>query len=239
MALAMSFLFVPVLSAQTVKKVPLKTKVTPPKTSEELVNKDQESKTIEKNKTQIETSNEASAPEENSSEIGAAPRSLQKHGIGLGIGETFLLGGYAKHGNDKITGDLFYTYAASYSFDLLVNAHYSEHRDDNERMKIAGVNTSIKSRLYEFDNFSPFFVAGLGFYSPRAKRKMDGTHKWSDSKLTFGANFGGGIDLRVNSQYTFGILGQMHWPFKVEQEGQDDLTGYYFKLLLTGTYFFE
>jgi hypothetical protein len=31
-------------------------------------------------------------------------------------------------------------------------------------------------------------------------------------------------------------MGQMHWPFKVEQDKQSDLKGYYFKLLLTGMY---
>jgi hypothetical protein len=169
---------------------------------------------------------------------GGAPRKLRQHGLGLGIGETFLFGNYGKHGNDKITMDLFYSYAASYSFDLLVNAHMSEHEDSNERMKVMGLTSSIKGRFVEYDNLSPYFLGGLGFYAPRAKRIIDGATKWSDQKVTFGLNFGSGVDLRLNDHYVIGILGQLHWPFKVEQDAQSDLKGYYFKLLITGMYLF-
>ncbi len=168
-----------------------------------------------------------------------APRRLQQHGLGLGLGQTFLFGNYAKHGTDKITLDLLYSYAASYSFDLLVNAHMSEHKDENERMKVMGLTTSIKGRMVEYDNLSPYFLGGLGFYAPRAKREIGTDTKWSTQKVTFGLNFGGGVDLRLNEHYVIGVLGQLHWPFKIEQEaGQADLKGYYFKLLMTGMYLF-
>jgi hypothetical protein len=168
-----------------------------------------------------------------------SPRRLQQHGLGFGLGETFLLGNYSKHGNDKITVDLLYSYAASYSFDLLVDAHLSEHKDEDEKMKVRGLTTSIKGRLVEFDNLSPYFLGGLGFYAPQARRrKPNGGEKWSDQKVTFGLNFGGGIDLRLNEHYVVGVMGQMHWPFKIEQSNQSDLRGYYFKLLLTGMYLF-
>ncbi len=170
---------------------------------------------------------------------GSSTRRLQQHGLGFGLGETFLLGNYAKHGSDKITVDLFYSYAASYSFDLLVNAHMSEHTDKKERMKLMGLNTSIKGRFVEFDNLSPFFLGGLGFYAPEAKRsKSNGGTTWSDQKVTFGLNFGGGVDLRLNEHYVVGVMGQTHWPFKVQQDDQSDLKGYYFKLLITGMYLF-
>jgi hypothetical protein len=168
-----------------------------------------------------------------------APRRLQQHGLGLGLGQTFLLGNYAKHGNDKITLDLLYSYAASYSFDLLINAHMSEHREADERMKLLGLTSSIKGRFVEYDNLSPYFLGGLGFYAPQAKRaKSSGGTQWSDQKITFGLNFGGGVDLRLNEHYVVGVMGQMHWPFKVQQENQSDLKGYYFKLLITGMYLF-
>lgn len=166
-------------------------------------------------------------------------RRLQQHGLGIGLGETFLLGNYAKHGNDKITVDLLYTYAASYSFDLLLNAHMSEHKDEGEKMKVMGLTSSIKGRFVEFDNLSPYFLGGLGFYAPQAKRnKPEGGTKWSNQKVTFGLNFGGGVDLRLNEHYVVGVMGQMHWPFKIQQDNQSDLKGYYFKLLLTGMYLF-
>lgn len=168
----------------------------------------------------------------------ASPRRLQQHGIGLGLGQTFLFGNYGKHGNDKITVDLLYSYAASYSFDLLVDAHISEHKDKNERTKVMGLTTSIKGRLVEFDNLSPYFLGGLGFYAPQMKREINGKSKWSDQKLTFGLNFGGGVDLRLNDNYVVGVMGQMHWPFKVQQDDQPDVKGYYMKLLITGMYLF-
>jgi hypothetical protein len=167
-----------------------------------------------------------------------APRRLQQHGLGFGIGQTFLLGNHSKYGQDKITFDILYSYAASYSFDLLLNAHMSEHKDDSERMKLMGLTSSIKGRFIEYDNFSPYFLGGLGFYAPQAKRVVNGDNEWSDRKITFGLNFGGGVDLRLNDNYVVGVLGQMHWPFKVEQDQGPDVRGYYFKLLLTGMYLF-
>ena len=56
--------------------------------------------------------------------------------------------------------------------------------------------------------------------------------------MTFGLNLGGGIDLQLNDHYILGLLGQMHWPFKIAQDHQADLKGTYFKLLITGMYLF-
>ena len=182
------------------------------------------------------------APQETSSSSpsmqSASPRQLRKHGVGIGLGQTFLLGNYADYGHSKITADLLYTYAASYSFDILVDAHYSQHKSSKEKMKLMGLNGAIKARLFEFDNFSPFVLGGLGFYAPQAKRNIGGTQKWSEQKLGFGMNFGGGLDLRLNDHYVVGILGQVHWPFTIKQDNQSDLKGYYFKLLITGIYLF-
>lgn len=208
-------------------------KIKTPNTSSELSEPE-----IKKSNLVLEREAEDKASNEASHHAGA-PRRLRQHGLGLGLGQTFLLGNYGKYGDDKITADLFYSYAASYSFDLLVNAHMSEHKNENEKMKVMGLTGSIKGRFVEYDNLSPYFLGGLGFYAPRAKRNTDtGKAKWSDQKVTFGLNFGGGVDLRLNEHYIVGVLGQMHWPFKVQQENQSDLKGYYFKLLITGMYLF-
>jgi opacity protein-like surface antigen len=181
----------------------------------------------------VEESDEAPA----SGNLGSAPapRRLRQHGLGLGVGQTFLFGNYGKHGQDKITADLLYSYAASHSFDLLVDAHMSTHKDNSEEMKLMGLTGSIKARIVEYDNFSPYVLGGLGFYAPQADR--DGSGK-TDRKLTFGLNFGGGLDLRLNESYVVGIMAQMHCPFKVQQDEGSDLKGYYMKLLLTGMYLF-
>jgi hypothetical protein len=207
-------------------------KIKTPNTSSELSTKEEKKVSVE----DVEEKDATPLPVHGNS---GSPRRLQQHGVGLGIGETFLLGNYAKYGSDKITADLFYSYAASYSFDLLVNAHMSEHKDKNERMKLAGLTSSIKGRFVEFDNLSPYFLGGLGFYAPQAKRsKPNGGATWSDQKVTFGLNFGGGVDLRLNEHYVVGVMGQMHWPFQVQQDNQSNLKGYYFKLLITGMYLF-
>lgn len=222
-----TFLFCTSLLAQTQK--PFAPKIQTPSTKEELA------PAAETKPAEVKAENKTPTTESSNS---PAPRRLQLHTFGVGLGETFLLGNYSKHGEDKITMDFFYAYAASYSFDVLVNAHWSEHEDKKERMRVLGLNGAIKSRLFEFDNFSPFVLGGLGFYAPRAKRNDDGNIRRTDQKLTFGANFGAGVDLRLNDQWTVGALGQMHWPFSVKQDDQSDLKGYYFKLLLTLAYSF-
>jgi len=218
---AMSF-FTPSLS--------LAQKIKTPNTKKQLV----EDKSIsDEDPKEEDTSSQSS-----SSSSSASPRRLHQHGLGIGLGETFLLGKYSKYGEDKITTDLFYSYAASYSFDLLLNAHISEHKDKSERMRVMGLTSSIKARFVEYDNFSPFFLGGLGFYAPQAKRVVNGDNEWSDRKITFGLNFGGGLDLRLNEHYVVGLLGQTHWPFEVRQDEGSNIKGYYFKLLITGMYLF-
>ncbi len=229
---AMSFFKTSLSFAQTNYKI--KT----PNTKKQLL-EDKTAPTPREAKVEEEPEERSSYPSQNSS--AAAPRKLHQHGLGLGIGQTFLLGKYGNYGEDKITADILYSYAASYSFDLLVNAHMSEHKDSSssERMKVMGLTTSIKARLVEYDNFSPFVLGGLGFYAPQAKRKeADGDNEWSDQKVTFGFNMGGGLDLRLNENYVVGVLGQLHWPFAIAQEDGPDVKGYYFKLLLTGMYLF-
>lgn len=230
---AMCFLSPSLSQAQGNQPKAFTPKIKTPNTANELSEPE-----IQKSSLVREREAEERATSESTLHAGA-PRRLRQHGLGLGLGQTFLLGNYGKYGDDKITADLFYSYAASYSFDLLVNAHMSEHKDENERMKVMGLATSIKGRFVEYDNLSPYFLGGLGFYAPRAKRMTDtGKAKWSDQKVTFGLNFGAGVDLRLNENYVVGVLGQMHWPFKVQQDGQSDLKGYYFKLLITGMYLF-
>ncbi len=207
-------------------------KIKTPNTKKQLVDEKPSNATSE------EVEDEAPVTKSKASNENFSQRRLRQHGLGLGLGETFLMGNYSKYGEDKITADVLYSYAASYSFDLLVNAHMSEHKANNERMKLLGLNSSIKARVVEYDNFSPFVLGGLGFYAPQAKRMVGTQYKWSDQKVTFGMNFGGGADLRLNDQFVVGLLGQVHWPFTIKQDSGSDIKGYYFKLLLTGMYLF-
>lgn len=171
-----------------------------------------------------------SAPKE------ASPRKVQKHSIGLGLGQTFLVGGFNNKGDDKITLDMLYTYTASYSFDLLINLHNSNHSFEEKEVKLRGLTMSIKARSFEFDAFSPYALGGLGFYLPQVITD-DGE---SEEKMTFGLNLGGGLDLRLNDQFIIGVLAQYHLPFNIKQEDPNISTvrGSYLKLLMTLMYQF-
>lgn len=228
---AMCFFKSPLALAQANQPKAFTPKIKTPDTSKDLVDDKPATKATEVQETETKEIS-------HSSPSSASPRRLHQHGLGLGLGQTFLMGNYGKQGEDKITADILYSYAASYSFDILVNGHMSEHKDGKEKMKLMGLTGAIKARLVEYDNFSPFVLGGLGFYAPRAKRFVTDSYQWSDRKLTFGANFGGGVDLRLNENYVVGVLGQLHWPFAVKQDDGPNVKGYYFKLLITGMYLF-
>ena len=164
--------------------------------------------------------------------VSSVDRQLHKHSIGIGLGETFLLGDFNSNGDDKITADFLYSYTASYSFDLLLNAHASTHNFKDRRVLLRGLSISIKGRSYEFDSFSPFLLGGLGFYQPQ----YDNGSQISEQKQTFGFNAGAGVDLRLNDKVIIGVLGQYHNPFEIKQDEMTNVRGSYFKLLLTAMY---
>jgi opacity protein-like surface antigen len=176
----------------------------------------------------------AQAKEVVSSAVRSAEREIHKHAIGIGLGQTFLLGQFEKYGDNKITADFLYTYTASYSFDLLINIHSSHHQFAEKEVWLRGYTMSIKARSYEFDAFSPFLLGGLGFYSPQ----ISNNGQESKVKNTFGFNFGAGADLRLNHKMIIGIILQYHKPFEVKQEETADIRGSYAKLLLTAMYLF-
>ncbi len=166
------------------------------------------------------------------------PGSLQKHSIGFGLGQTFIRGQLKNDGENKITWDLLYNYSASYSFDLLANFHHSKHKFKNRYVQLTGLTMGIKGKFYHFDAFSPFAIGGLGFYSPRVKRSVEGQVMKSESEIVFGNHFGMGVDLKLNDKFTVGIIGQYHNPFDIQQELGPEVEGSYFKLLITTLYTF-
>ena len=163
---------------------------------------------------------------------------LKTHSIGIGIGQTFLLGDFDDNGEDAITVDIFYSYAASYSFDFFVNAHYSHHDFMDKEVDLPGIAFGIKGKFFQFDQFTPFAIAGLGFYKPKATRNNAGQLQETDSKFTFGTSFGVGVELKLNNKFAFGILAQYHNPFDVKQEVGLPLEGSYSKLMITSMYTF-
>ncbi|MBL6990760.1 MAG: outer membrane beta-barrel protein [Bacteriovoracaceae bacterium] len=167
------------------------------------------------------------------------PDGTRKHSVGLGVGQTVLLGDFRHVAVDSITFDVIYSYSASHSFDMIANLHYSKHSFKSGYVKLPALVVGIKARLFHLDSFSPFVVGGLGFYRPRLRREI-GSQGWvtSTARITFGFHFGGGVDLKLNEHYTIGVLGQYHDPFDVKQEIGTDIEGSYFKLLITGSYTF-
>src|SRR5690606_32055169 len=104
-------------------------------------------------------------------------------------GQTFLLNDLEDNGEDKITVDGFYNYSASHSFDLLVNFHISKHKFRGQHALIRGIAPGIKAKLYQFDNFAPYALAGLGIYAPKVRRLNGGSTQDTETKKAFGYHF--------------------------------------------------
>jgi hypothetical protein len=173
-----------------------------------------------------------------SSVASEVPGGINKHSIGVGIGQTFLFSDFQNNGGNSITGELIYSYSASHSFDFVVDLHLSTHEYQDKETKLLGIVPAIKSKLYQFDSFSPYVIGGLGFYRPQLKRYIGNTLVLSEAKTVLGYSFGGGGDLRLNDHYTVGVLFQYHNPFDVKQDSGEDVEGSYAKLLLTLSYTF-
>ncbi|ATH09055.1 hypothetical protein BIY24_14210 [Halobacteriovorax marinus] len=163
---------------------------------------------------------------------------LNKHSVGIGIGQTFLMSEFADKGEDKITWDLFYNYSASHSFDFIANFHTSKHKHLNQYTQLTGLALGIKAKVFHFDNFAPFVTGGFGFYQPKMRRMINNELVTSKTKLTFGYHAGAGADLRLNDKFTVGVLGALHNPFDVKQELQPEVEGSYVKLMMTVFYTF-
>lgn len=180
-----------------------------------------------------------------SGEIGSSssndriPGEINKHSVGLAVGQTILMGDFKKHGENKITPDVYYGYSASHSFDLLANLHISKHKAPRQDVTIRGLAVSIKAKGYQYDSFSPFILGGVGFYMPTMTHNTDeGPYKTS-TKLVFGLNLGAGAELRLNENASIGIIAHYHDPFDVKQDAYGDVGGSYMKLLLMGMYTFN
>ena len=167
------------------------------------------------------------------------PGDIHKHSLGIGIGQTFLRSDLGDNGNDKITEDLYYNYSASYSFDFVANAHYSKHTYLNRESTIKGLALAIKGKGFQIDSFSPFVLGGFGFYLPSATRIQSGVPVLTRKQLVFGVNVGVGAELRLNSEFTVGVIAHYHDPFDVRQDSGPPLEGSYMKLLLTASYTFN
>jgi opacity protein-like surface antigen len=175
-------------------------------------------------------------PDSNESRI---PGDIHKHSLGLGVGQTFLRSDLGDNGNDKITADIYYNYSASYSFDFMANLHWSKHEFMNRTSTIRGLALAIKGKGFQYDAFSPFVFGGFGFYLPAASRIVNGVPTATRDQLVFGVNAGVGVELKLNSQMSVGVIAHYHDPFDLRQEVGGTLEGSYMKLLLTALYTFN
>jgi opacity protein-like surface antigen len=177
------------------------------------------------------------APEEAAPRI---PGEINKHSLGIGFGQTFLRSSLADNGNDKITGEIYYNYSASYSFDFMANAHWSNHTYLNRESTIRGLALAIKGKGFQLDAFSPFVFGGFGFYYPSTTRYINSTEiAETRSQIVFGVNAGAGVELRLNNKVVVGAILHYHDPFDVRQELGPTLQASYLKLLLTALYTFN
>lgn len=158
------------------------------------------------------------------------------HIVTLGLGQGMLFGRYSDLGEDQITGDLFYAYRASYTWDLVVNLHQSKHKKSKTWAKTQGMAISIRGNLMHYDQFLPYALGGLGLYRPQIKDKDGQT---SVRKTVLGFNLGAGVELQLQRHFSIGLLGQIHNPFKIKaRDGHPKLEGRYAKLMMTLSYIF-
>ncbi|MBI2519335.1 MAG: outer membrane beta-barrel protein [Bdellovibrio sp.] len=171
-------------------------------------------------------------------EFDSGTSAAHQHSLGLGLGQTFLKGDFEDNGDDAINIDIIYNYSASHSFDLMLDLHHSEHKLGAKKTTLNGFAPFIKAKVFQFDAFSPFFGGGIGFYSPKVKRELNGSIKESKSKTVLGYNLGAGCELRLNRNMLVGVIGQLHNPFDVKQETDPAVEGSYYKLLIFALYTF-
>jgi hypothetical protein len=166
------------------------------------------------------------------------PNGLHKHSVGIGIGQTSLFGDFEELGENKITFDLLYSYSASHSFDLFIDAHHAKYSFKEQWLQTTGLAIGIKAKAYQFDSFSPYGIFGFGFYSPKAKRLINSVLVESSTKLIFGWHIGAGAELKLNNHFSVGVQLQYHNPFDIKQEIGTEISGTYSKMLITGMYTF-
>ncbi|MFI5390919.1 MAG: outer membrane beta-barrel protein [Bacteriovoracales bacterium] len=160
---------------------------------------------------------------------------LKIHSIGLAVGQTWLYGDFEGYGDDGISWDLYYNYSASHTFDLLVDFHWNKFSNDSGgRETLLGLVPSAAIKFYQFDNFTPYAILGLGFYSSEV---MSDTID-SDAKIVLGFTYGLGLDLRLNRRFKVGAIWQVHNPFGTSQPDGSEVDGSYGKLLLALFYSF-
>lgn len=163
---------------------------------------------------------------------------INTHSVGLGLGQTALDGDFSNHGADSITPSFFYEYSASHTFNLLVELHRTTHKLKNEKVILAGLPIWVKAKVLQYDAFTPFVMAGLGFYLPSETRIINDQALDSKTNTTLGLNLGLGSDLRLNRHFSVGLLGAYYDPFDVKQDTAPPVSGRYYKLLITGFYHF-
>ena len=99
--------------------------------------------------------------------------------------QTFLKGKFDDYGEDKITWDLIYTYAASHSFDFIADFHSNKHEFRQQWVQTTGlVSLGSSAKIYQFDAFAPFVTGGLGFYQPKVRRFVNGVLTESETKTS-------------------------------------------------------
>lgn len=187
---------------------------------------------------QLEKQTEIPAGNNNTTYGVAGSNDINKHSLGVGVGQTFLNGEFKELANSSITADFYYTYSASYSFDFMANLHYWTQDKGQTKVRTLGIAPAIKGKFYQFDNFSPYALGGLGFYNPQVKREIDNVYRESESTWVFGYHFGAGVELKLNEKFSIGALLHFHNPFDVKLDSEADVEGSYQKLLITSFYTF-
>jgi opacity protein-like surface antigen len=162
----------------------------------------------------------------------------RKHGVGLGLGHMTLHGALGRTATNGITWELYYTYIASYTFDIQVNVHRQRSTFQDLYTQVGALTIGFKAKLFQFDQLIPYVIAGPGFYSIKQRRIYQFSLQDTKGDATFGLHGGAGADLVLNRNVRLGLVGHYHYPFEKTQNVGPKVAGSYFKILLTSTYVF-
>lgn len=151
-------------------------------------------------------------------------KKIPQHSMGIGLSHIFLYGDFNNPGKDHLGFDLTYNYLASHSFDFNATVHYSKRL-----IELLGFAMGIKGKLYQFDGFNPYFLAGFGLYRPQNEK--------IEAKFVFGNHLALGVDLLLNKKFIISFLTQYHNPFDISND-EKEFKGSFLKIMMLYSYIF-
>lgn len=163
---------------------------------------------------------------------------INRHKLGLAIGQSYLFGDYEDLGKKEIIPTLIYEYSASFLFDLHLGFQHGKFEKKDESISISALNIGLKGKTNFYDKLAPYLMGGIGLFIPKATRVSGNSKVDTPSKLVFGLHGAAGAELFLANNFSVGMYLQYQKPFNVEIDDQKDLSGSYGSLGFNFFYIF-